>query len=603
MSERNASIDRVTIRDFWRAGTFSKRELWLTLILIPLNALCLYTIDPFLVGRILGSLARPSGTLTPYIVTFVIVSTIGFIANRIGFVNYLSWQPKVMARLQTECLAMLLKRGTAFHNNRVSGKLVADTLDYPAAYSQLTTVFITNILPFVVTTVAGLLVITYNSPILGLVVFVMVVLAVGSGIAQRRKMSPLRMKRIKSTRAVTSHLADTVVNIQAVKTFAREPFEMSQHQKLNDRLLHSRIHDWTMVARDGSDRIAVLMVVEFVFILTTIWLVRRNPLLLAAGIFAFSYSVTLINRLFDIGTMLRVVEEALLLAEPMTTALQESHEVMDRPEATHLRATHGAIAFKDVHFHYSDSSEAEVFSGLNLDIKPGEKIGLVGPSGGGKSTVTKLLLRFEDIQSGSICIDDQDIATVTQASLRVAITYVPQESLLFHRTIRENIMYGNTKATEAEVERVAKDAYAHEFIMGLPKGYETVVGERGVKLSGGQRQRIAIARAMLKEAPILVLDEATSALDSESEKVIQEALWELMRTRTAVVIAHRLSTIQRLDRIIVLDQGKIVEDGTHQSLLDKKGLYAKLWARQSGGFIEGPEHLYIKIPDVRVSSR
>ncbi len=211
---------------------------------------------------------------------------------------------------------------------------------------------------------------------------------------------------------------------------------------------------------------------------------------------------------------------------------------------------------------------------------------MVGPSGGGKSTLSRLLLRFEDIQSGQITIDGQNISAVTQISLRQAVAYVPQEPLLFHRSILENIAYGKPEATLAAVHTAAQKAYARDFIETLPAGFETVVGERGVKLSGGQRQRVAIARAILKDAPLLVLDEATSALDSESEKVIQQALWELMEGKTAIVIAHRLSTIQRLDRIIVLDGGKIVEDGTHAELLKHKGLYARLWAHQSGGFIE-----------------
>ena len=191
-----------------------------------------------------------------------------------------------------------------------------------------------------------------------------------------------------------------------------------------------------------------------------------------------------------------------------------------------------------------------------------------------------------DIQEGVITIDEQDIAKVTQSSLRKAISYVPQEPMLFHRTLSENIRYGKLNATDAEVERAAKLAHAHEFIKDLPQGYETLVGERGVKLSGGQRQRVAIARAILKDAPILVLDEATSALDSESEKLIQDALGKLMKNRTSIVIAHRLSTIQKMDRIIVLDKGKITEEGSHKELLLKNGTYAKLWAHQSGGFIE-----------------
>ena len=244
----------------------------------------------------------------------------------------------------------------------------------------------------------------------------------------------------------------------------------------------------------------------------------------------------------------------------------------------------GNIDFKNVAFIY-DSGQ-KVFNNFNLIVKSGDKIGLVGHSGAGKSTITKLLLRFVDVSSGGIEIDGQDIRDATFVSLRSNIAYVPQDPSMFHRSIADNIRYGRLDATDAEVHDAAKKAHALEFIEKLPQGFETLVGERGIKLSGGQRQRIAIARAILKDAPILVLDEATSALDSESERLIQDALTKLMKGRTSIVIAHRLSTIAKLDRIIVLDNGSIAEDGTHTELLKQKGIYAKLWSHQSGGFIE-----------------
>ena len=586
MPKKTTSTDRLTIRHFWQVGLQDKRNLYLS-FMIPLHAILINTIGPFLVGKILASLLVPQKPIAGYVVAFVFVGLGAYITNGIGFYAFFTWQPKILAYLQRECLEMLLKRGMSFHNNQVSGKMVSDAMDYPNAYNQLSVTFFTNLVPFAVMIISGITLIAYSSPPLGLLMFIMSVVAIGSGARFRTKMAPFRVRRIKASKNVTSHLADTIVNVQSVKTFAREPDELTTSDKLNEQLLRYRMSDWRRFALNGTNRIGGLLAFELAFILLLVWLVRRDPSLLATGIFAFSYTVTLTNRLFDIGTILRTTEESLTLAEPITRAMQQQPEVLDVPGATTLQASSGAIEFNDVGFHYSDgAASSNVFTHLNLKVKAGQKIGLVGPSGGGKSTITKLLLRFEDIQDGSVVIDGQDIASVTQASLREAITYVPQESLLFHRTIAENIYYGNAEATEAMVVQAAKDAYAHDFIIGLPDGYKTVVGERGVKLSGGQRQRIAIARAMLKNAPILLLDEATSALDSESEKVIQQALDELMQKRTAVVIAHRLSTIQRMDRIVVLDKGKIVEDDTHKQLLERKGLYARLWAHQSGGFIE-----------------
>ena len=294
----------------------------------------------------------------------------------------------------------------------------------------------------------------------------------------------------------------------------------------------------------------------------------------------------MVSKLFELGNLLRTGEDALVSASTMTKFLLEDPEIRDAPDAKAIDVNGGAISFHDMAFAYADAPTDFIFKDFDLEIPAGQKVGLVGTSGGGKSSLTRLILRFEDILSGELLIDDIDIRSVTQQSLRQVIGYVPQDPLLFHRTIRDNIAYGNPSATDDVIMQAAQKAYADGFINALPAGLDTVVGERGIKLSGGQRQRIAIARAILKDAPILVLDEATSALDSESEIYIQRALATLMKGRTSIVIAHRLSTIAKLDRILVLDKGSIIEDGTHQELIAKKGTYANLWNHQSGVFIE-----------------
>jgi len=301
-----------------------------------------------------------------------------------------------------------------------------------------------------------------------------------------------------------------------------------------------------------------------------------------------TYMVIIFDRMWDLGNSLTKFMKSAADMQEMVDIFEVKLDIADPKHPEKIRMGEGHVVFSDMTFSYPNGKE--VFSGFNLDIKPGERIGLVGQSGAGKSTVTKLLLRFTDVTAGSITIDGQDIRAVTQDDLRNIISYVPQEPVLFHRTLRENIAYGKPNATLEEIQEAARRAHAAEFISELELGYDTYVGERGVKLSGGERQRIAIARAILKDAPVLMLDEATSSLDSHSEALIQDAFNELMKGKTTIVIAHRLSTIQKMDRIIVLENGRIIEEGTHAELLaQKNGSYKDMWDLQAGGFAAGGE--------------
>lgn len=391
-----------------------------------------------------------------------------------------------------------------------------------------------------------------------------------------------------SRSAATGRIVDSYTNILTVKLFARGDVERSSVREALER--------WAQTFLDLTRLITVVSVVlqtmnsALIVVITglSLWLWSHGQM--SPG--AVAATIGLVLRLIQmsgwvIHQVRGIFEEIGAVKESMET-IAKPHGLEDSDQAVALTVNKGAISFENVNFAYVEGQP--VFSGLNLAIAPGERIGLVGPSGAGKSTLTSLLLRLYDIQSGRIAIDGQDIAGVTQDTLRSAIAVVTQDNSLLHRSIRDNIAYGRPTATDEDVIAAARAASAHDFILGLSDqegrtGYEARVGERGVKLSGGQRQRIAIARVILKNAPILVLDEATSALDSEVEAAIQEQLQTLMNGKTVIAIAHRLSTIAQLDRLVVIDKGQVVDTGTHQELIRRGGLYARLWARQSGGFL------------------
>jgi ATP-binding cassette subfamily B protein len=394
-------------------------------------------------------------------------------------------------------------------------------------------------------------------------------------------------KREASHNIMTGHIADTLGNIDTVKAFANEDQEQLTHEKY--------VSDWTKKAKRSWDyqnfRIDV-MTSPFFVLTNTLGLVlallisHGNASTLEVVFVTFSYFTQTTRIVWEFSDVYRRLESSMTEVAQFTELLLNSPTVKDTDEPSTLKVTAGRIDMVNVDFKYSDSQGEHLFKNFNLSIESGEKVALVGHSGGGKTTVTRLLLRFMDIDGGQILLDGQDISKVRQSDLRKDLAYVPQEPAMFHRSLADNIAYGKPGVSLDEIKKVAKLAHAAEFIDDLPKGYETLVGERGVKLSGGQRQRIAIARAMIKDASVLILDEATSALDSGSEKLIQAALWQLMEGRTAIVIAHRLSTIQRMDRIVVLDRGQIAEQGSHKELLAHEGIYATLWAHQSGGFLE-----------------
>jgi ATP-binding cassette subfamily B protein len=498
---------------------------------------------------------------------------------------WLTWKSEVLAmnQLYKRSFAKLSDQSMTFHSNQFGGSLVNQVSRFTRSYERFIDVIVWRILPLVTSLVTATIILSFQLPwfalVLGLfsIVFMFVAWFSFSGTQK------LNEQEAAASSKLTGQLADSLTNIAASKSFARESHEMKLFTARNDDMRQASFRLMrNIIKRDISFGVILvgLGVVTFLFFVggSTWFSVPIGTVYLA-----ITFAMGLWDRLWQFNNILRDINRVFGDSKEMTETLDLITTVQDAPNAVKLAVQNGAVDFSDITFWHEDVKESDaVFRNFSLKIPAGQKIGLVGHSGSGKTTLTKLLLRFSDVQKGEILIDEQNIVRVTQKSLRQNIAYVPQEPLLFHRTIAENIAYGKLNATEAEIRVAAREANALEFIDKLPNGFATLVGERGVKLSGGQRQRIAIARAILADAPILVLDEATSALDTESEKLIQDALANLMNGRTSLVIAHRLSTVANLDRIIVLDDGKIIEDGPHAELLARGGKYAKLWNRQTG---------------------
>ena len=506
----------------------------------------------------------------------------------IGLFRYQEWLatsaiPRMQAELRTDAFAFVQRHSHRYFTDHFAGSLANKISDLPRAMGSLLMNINWRFTTTFSTTLCVMIAVALISPIAALVLAVWVAVHLGIAFRFARRIDALSHDNAERKSKLQGLIVDSFSNQLAVRIFARnrqerDVLDVAQH---GERLSHRSMLRAIWCARFYTDLPMLLAAIGLLFLSVALW--RERALSVGDVVFIMYASSNVMNYIWMFAADLPQFYADTGVIRQALDVMSQPREVTDHPEAQPLHVQGGAIVFDNVSFGYRDLGG--VFDGLNVTIAPGERVGLVGFSGSGKTTFVNLLLRLYDLQGGRILIDGQEIARVTQDSLHEAIAVIPQDTSLFHRSLMDNIRYGRPDASEEEVVAASKQAQCHDFVMGLEQGYETEVGERGVKLSGGQRQRIALARAILKQAPILVMDEATSALDSVTERVIQESMETLMRGRTALVIAHRLSTLSRLDRILVFDQGRLIEEGTHETLLAAQGHYARMWYMQAGGFL------------------
>lgn len=494
--------------------------------------------------------------------------------------------PSVRQDSMAKMFAYLSQHSHHYFQNNFAGSLINRVIDMQSGVIEILTI-LDDVYAQILGLVIAVTILLLIHPIFAIIIVAWVITFLIITFLFLKPIQNLSHDFALARSSVVGKMVDSISNIVNVRLFAKHQYEnhyigqsisdaVQKDRSMLTKIIHMRmLWDVSIVALVGIN----------------LWTLGKmySQNLVTIGDFSFiiTLSISILWNLWFIAGQFVSFSERVGTCRQALTVMNSVHDIVDLPNAKPIKIQHGEIEFKDVSFHYNEG--AKLFRNKSILIPAGQKIGLVGFSGSGKSTFVNLILRLFEVESGSITIDKQNINDVTQDSLRENIALIPQDISLFHRTLMENIRYGCANASDAAVFEASKKAHCHEFISELTEQYQSMVGERGIKLSGGQRQRIAIARAILKNAPILILDEATSALDSVTEKYIQEALHHLMRGKTTIVIAHRLSTLSEMDRVLVFDNGRIIEDGTHEQLIQLNGHYAKMWHMQAGGFL--PEYL------------
>ncbi len=579
------------------AARFYGREMlrlrWLAvpaLLLPALGNIAINYIAPLVVAKLVGRIADDGtgegpGTLLPHALVFAGVLLLGEALWRVGLHCLNRLDARGIEHLYVIGMDALFTKDAAFFHDNFAGSLTKRVLGFASRFEEFVDTLTFSIMGRFVPLLFASVVLWQYDPLLvvGLLTLIVLTGVCVAPLIRRRQL--LVAEREQAAARVSGHVADSLTNMDTVLSFGAEKREAAEHRSRVSELRRIMLRSWDYGNLRIDTLVAPMSVLTNVLGLVLALTLGGREHGVEAVVVAFTYYTNATRIMFEFNQVYRRLERAMTEAAQFTELLLEPPTVLDPEVPEPLGPENAEVRFERVTFAHAGAKP--LFEELDLAVPSGAKVGFVGRSGGGKSTLTRLLLRMTDVGGGRITIGGQDISRLRQAELRGMIAYVPQDPAMFHRTLRENIAFARPDATGAEIRRAAEAAHVTEFADGLPHGFDTMVGERGVKLSGGQRQRVALARAILRDAPILLLDEATSALDSESEILVQDALWRLMDGRTALVVAHRLSTVATMDRLVVLDRGRVVEQGTHQELLAVDGAYAKLWQHQSGGFLDG----------------
>jgi ATP-binding cassette subfamily B protein len=591
MPPDNTKIGFITVlKYFWIAIKPNKFKFFFTIFAFVASS-SLYIFIPLLYKEFFDLLSFQNvdktilgGQMLQIVLFILLLNASAWLCTRSGMFTVNRVSAKTMAGLKKLAFDYTLKHSYSFFANTFTGSLVQKVGRFSRSFERQYDTLLFNIIPLIISVTGSIAVVYTQKPIISYIIFLWIIAVITFSFLFQKWRLKYDIIATKADSATSAALADSISNQNTIMSFVGFQKESKKFTETVTDQSNKQIFNWDLGAIKDGVQAAFMVATEFLIFYYIIKYWQQGSITIGTIVLIQAYIFNLSGRLWNFGHIIRNFYESFADSREMLEILETPYEIKDVPNAKTLKVLEGKIEFNKISFAFNQTRT--VIDDINFTVQGGEKVAFIGPSGAGKSTLVKLLTRMYDLGNGSIQIDNQDIKYVTQDSLRHNISLVPQDPILFHRTLMDNIRYGKEDATDEEVIEASRLAHCDEFIDSLPLKYETFVGERGIKLSGGERQRVAIARSILKNAPILILDEATSSLDSHSESLIQDALDKLMQDKTTIVIAHRLSTIRKMDRVVVIDNGRISEQGSHDELLGREeSLYKKLWELQAGGFL------------------